>query len=805
MIRNDVNRRGGFPCVATSLALALLLLLSGCASQNAFREGRALIESGKVLEGLAKVEEASKLEPSNVEYRVYLTTRRDAFVTQNLGAGDFMREQGQLTEAEKSYRLVESAAPGNKAAKLGFERLAVERRHRQQVEEANQAFKANDWRKASGIVRSILIENPNQREAKNLESRIIEKQLTLVTPELKLAESFKQPVTLQFRDALIRSIFEVLSKSSGINFVYDRDIRPDLKTTIFVKNTALDEAIRLICVTSQLETRVLNENSILIYPSNPQKLKDYQPLSARSFYLSNADAKQVANTLKTILKTRDVVINEKLNLIIMRDTPEAIRLAEKLVALEDVGEPEVMLEVEILEIKRTRLLNLGVQWPNQLTLSPLAPGVTALTLRQLKSLSTDTIGASTGNVVFNAQKDDSDVNILANPRIRVKNREKAKVLIGDRVPVITSTSTSTGFVSESINYVDVGLKLEVEPNIFLDDEVSIKIALEVSSLVREITTKSGSLSYQIGTRNVNTVLRLRDGETQVLAGLINDEDRRTANRIPGLGEIPILDRLFGTQKDDRQKTEIVLSLTPHLVRNVRRPDIQLAEFTTGTETSLGGTPLTLSAPDQAPAAAAGKPASPAPAKSTPPAGQSAGGAATTVPVPTPAPGAAASPTAPLGGATQNAAPTAEPAAAATGAAAEGSAVFSWQGPAKVHSGEQFSAALRLTSQPAFSGLPLLIGYDPQSIQLVEMVEGDFMKQGGGQTNFSTRTDPVSGKAFVAIVRQGGTVNGTGSVVMATFKAVKTGTTRLQLLSATPDPMPAGAAVAGNAELSISVE
>lgn len=789
MLKNGYIRCGRFPCGALLLAFTLLLL-TGCASQLAFREGRELVESGKVLEGLAKVEEATQLEPRNAEYRLFLTTRREAFVNQKLAHADLMREQGQLAEAEKTYRLVESIEPGNKAAKLGVERLALERRHREQVKGADQAFKANDLRGASEIVRTILIENPSQREAKNIESRIIEKQLTMVTTELKLAESFKKPVTLEFRDALIRSIFEVLSKSSGINFVYDRDIRPDLKTTIFVKNTPLDEAIRLICVTSQLETRVLNENSILVYPSNPQKLKDYQPLSVRAFYLTNADAKNVANTLKTILKTKDLVVNEKLNLLIMRDTPDAIRLAEKLVALDDIGEPEVMLEVEILEVKRTRLLNLGIQWPNQLTLSPLAPGVTGLTLSDLKLLRSDTTGATMGNVVFNAQKDDSDVNILANPRIRVKNREKAKIMIGDRVPVITSTSTSTGFVSESINYVDVGLKLEVEPHIFLDDEVSIKVGLEVSSLVREITTKSGSLSYQIGTRNVNTVLRLKDGENQVLAGLINNEDRRTANKIPGLGDIPLLNRLFGSQKDDRQKTEIVLSITPRLIRNVRRPDIQAAEFTTGTESSLGGRPLTLSAPNQKSTGSADKPgaAGPAPAPAKPGQANSqtpAKNAATAVPVPGPA-------------------AAADPSSAASSTAEEGSAVFSWQGPSKVRSGEQFSAALRLTSQPAFSGQALMVGYDPQALQLVEIVEGDFMKQGGGQTSFSSRIDPVSGKAFVAIVRQGGSVNGAGSVVMATFKAVKTGTTHLQLLSVTPEPLPTGA-VAGTAELSIAVE
>ncbi len=761
---NDIRRRSGASGLALSLALCLLLLLGACASQSVFREGRDLVNAGRVVEGLAKVEEAIRLDPGNAEYLLFLTTRREAYITQNLATADFMREQGRLVEAEKTYRLVESLAPTHPNVRLGLERLALERRHREQAQEADQALKANDLRRASEIVRTILIENPRQREARNVEARLIEKEQSLAKSELKLAETFRKPVALEFRDAPIRSVFEVLSKASGINFVYDRDIRPDLKTTIFFKNTPLDEAIRLICVTSQLETRVLNETSILVYPSSPQKIKDYQPLSVRGFYLTNADAKNVANTLKTILKTRDLVVNEKLNLVIMRDTPEAIRLAEKLVALDDIGEPEVMLEMEILEVKRTRLLNLGIQWPNQLTLSPLAPGVTGITLRQLLDLTSETIGASMPNMVINAQKDDTDANLLANPRIRVKNREKAKVLIGERVPVITTTATSTGFVTESVNYVDVGLKLEVEPNIFLDDELSIKIALEVSNLVREVTTKSGTLAYQIGTRNVTTVLRLKDGENQVLAGLIDDEDRRTANRVPGLGDIPMLEHLFGSKKDDRQKTEILLSITPHLVHNVRRPDMKMAEFATGTESSLGGVPLMLSA------------ASPA------------------------ATAAAAAPT--IAGVAVPAAAAERPSAA--NAAADGSISFAWEGPARVMSGDQFSATLRLTSQRAISGQTLTLGYDPQAMQLIEVVEGDFMKQAGGQTSFSSRIDPASGKAFLAIVREGDGINGTGSAAVATFRAVKSGATRLQLLSAKAEPSSAGLVNSG-AELSVSVE
>ena len=209
--------------------------------------------------------------------------------------------------------------------------------------------------------------------------------------------------------------------------------------------------------------------------------------------------------------------------------------------------------------------------------------------RTLRNLTAAQIGISP--VILNLRSESSDTNLLANPRIRVKNKDKARVHIGDRVPVITTTSTANVGVTESVNYLDVGLRLEVEPNISLDEEVGIRVGLEVSSIVREITSRSGTLTYQIGTRSAATNLRLRDGETQVLAGLINDEDRKSAQRVPGLGDLPIVGRLFATERKDGSKTEVILLITPHIVRNLARPGAAALEFTSGTEGSSIGSAL----------------------------------------------------------------------------------------------------------------------------------------------------------------------------------------------------------------------
>ena len=171
------------------------------------------------------------------------------------------------------------------------------------------------------------------------------------------------------------------------------------------------------------------------------------------------------------------------------------------------------------------------------------------------------------SATLNLRLEDGDTNVLASPRIRVRNREKAKIMIGSRVPVITNAvtpvSTGTPVITGSVQYLDVGLKLDVEPDIHLDNEVVIKVALDVSSIIKEVpNAQSGTLAYEIGTRNANTVLRLKDGETQILAGLISDEDRKTASKVPGLGQMPVLGRLFSSHKDNGTKTEIVLSITP---------------------------------------------------------------------------------------------------------------------------------------------------------------------------------------------------------------------------------------------------
>ena len=236
-----------------------------------------------------------------------------------------------------------------------------------------------------------------------------------------------------------------------------------------------------------------------------------------------------------------------------------------------------MLEIEVLEVSRSRLQELGVEFPNRIAINSLIPittvtsatGVlasstvntaTQLTLQGLLNLNQNRFDVSP-NPAVNFRKINGDVNLLSNPRIRVKNNEKAKILVGDKVPIITTTSTANVGISESVQYVDVGLKLDVEPRITLDNFVNIKIGLEVSSLGEKTVTRNGATVYTIGTRNANTILRLKNGETQILAGLILDDERKNSAKLPGLGDIPLLGRLFSNQEDKKSKTEKALHIS----------------------------------------------------------------------------------------------------------------------------------------------------------------------------------------------------------------------------------------------------
>ena len=478
----------------------------------------------------------------------------------------------------------------------------------------------------------------------------------------------------------------------------------------------------------------------------------------------NADAKHMLTMIKTLLKTKDLFVHEKTNSLVMRDTPEAIRLAEKIIADQDGSDPEVMLEVEVIEVDRSRLSELGINYPSQLTLTPTnaAGSTTGLTLTDLGNINSDRLLVSPISASINLKLQDDDVNVLASPRIRVRHKEKAKILIGDRVPVI-SQSTQVGAggttsANSTVNYLDVGIKLEVEPDIHADREVGIKINLDVSKIVRAIqvgsNTSGFTLAYQVGTRNATTSLRLKDGETQVLAGLISDDDRHSSSKIPGLGEIPLFGRLFSSHSDEAIKTEIILSITPRIVGNVRLPEASEIEFWAGTEATLSsksvsfktiGEESSVSTKAQRPQPQSQPQPQPQPQPQLIPQGQPQ----SLLNLP-----AVSGSLMPAGVATEEVP----------------SLVMSWLGPVRAKTGSKLNLTLNGQSVSGVGALSLLVSFDPAALKFNEVLGGGFWKQGGSSPILTKTVDQGSGQVTIDIAQPPGQedAKGSGSILTLNF-------------------------------------
>ncbi|WP_292979385.1 FecR domain-containing protein [Nitrosomonas sp.] len=590
--------------------LLLFALVAGCATQMtrnpSFLEGKKLIAEGKLEEGLGKLEQAAREEPDNREVGATLARERDTIIGQVLFEADNARLAGNLDQADQNYQRVLDISANNERAREGLNAVELERRHIAMVNRAKEALAHNNVDEAEKIVRGVLADNPMQSEARLMIKALSERIARAETSELSLISEFRKPITMEFRDTPLKTMFELISRTAGINFVFDRNVQQESTASIFVRDNSIEDVLKLMLLTNQLAYKVLNSNTLLIYPDTPAKQKDYQELVVRSFHVANTDVKQMVAMIRGLVKARDVYVNEKLNLFVIRDTLEMIRLVERLVAINDFPDPEVMLDVVVLEVKRDSTLDLGPNMPNSVTFSAV-PGIGAPAQTAADSIVKMSMIKNTGFeglrsfTISNQARIDfgrtlTNADVLANPRIRVKSREKAKIHIGNKEPVFTVTNTANVGSAASATYIDVGLKFEVEPVVRTNNEVTLKALLEVSSNLGEKRSGSGenaATAIVIGTRTAETVLELRNGETQVLAGLIQDDLSRVKSGIAGLTDIPVLGDIFSKQVRKHNKTEIILLITPHIIRNVIQPNHFESEFYSGTASAAGKLPVTI--------------------------------------------------------------------------------------------------------------------------------------------------------------------------------------------------------------------
>jgi general secretion pathway protein D len=759
--------------LATWSSLASFFVLTGCA-QFVRDDVNAKMRQGDYEGALQGLHEGLIKYPDNTALRATLISAQNEAISRLMAQAIQQRATGRFDDADNTLLRAQALDPKNDRIMALQNDITAQRRAEKSLDEALTLMNGKNREQALRVVETGLRDSPRQPELLALQRRL-EAELRFETePAGRRGLAEGRPITLDFRNAPLSTVLEAITRGSGINFILDRDVKQDNRVTLYLRSAKVDDAIDLVVGAHQLSRRTIDPQTVLIYPNTPEKQREHQEQVIRVFHLGNAEAKSTAALLRNMLRIKDPFVDERANLIALRESPEIIALAERLVALHDIGDAEVMMEVEILEVKTTRLTELGINFPNTLTLTPLPlPGATGLTVSSVRSLNSERIGVGIGSTLINLRREVGDFNVLANPRIRAKNREKAKILIGDKVPVVTTSSTAT-FLSESISYLDVGIKLEVEPVVSPDDEVSIKLGLEVSSIAKEVRTAAGSLAYQIGTRNANTVLRLRDGETQLLGGLISNEDRSSANRVPGLGDMPVLGRLFSSQKDDYQRTELILAITPRILRSAPHPDISQAEMWVGSEMA---TRLRAS-PARVPLARTGGAEVVATAASS----QSAI-AALAAPANTGTAGAAAK-----------------------AVLATSPVLASWKAPVEVKAGTEFVVTLNLSSGAALRGVPLEISFPAQSLEVLDVSEGNFFKQSGATTSFTQAVNTTTGRIGAGILSNDSNgATGQGSLLQLRLKAKGAGPIDLGITSLKPIPLSGAAAVGELPSLRLDVK
>ena len=756
-----------------SLVILLAIALSGCAADRLHREGMSLIDEGKLDDGLSKLQQAEQADPGNGIYKKDLLLQREAATARLLKDAERERAELRWDAALQTYAHVLQIDRGNIAARQAMYDINLERRQNARVDDAALLYGKGDFDQANNIIGRVLVENPGHARALALRSQILEATTNTSSHNgISLNLKGKKPVTLQFRDANLRMVMEAIARTTGLNVMFDKDVKNDLKVTIFVRDTPVDEAIDLILMQTQTAKRVMGENSILIYPDTETKAREYAELKIRRFSMTNADPKVVMAMIKTMTKTKDMFVDEKTNSLVIRDTPQVIRMIEKLIVAMDQPEPEVMLEVDVVEVSRDRSLAMGINLPTSFGVS-----IPDMSLDAFKRLSDSNATVSGMKVGISATKTDGDGNTLATPRIRVRNKEKAKFLVGDRLPVISSAATPSAaggasVYNTSVQYVEVGIKIEAEPTIYTDGEVAIKLTLEVSSASapNADAAKSGTIAYSIGTRSITTVLRLKDGQTEIIGGLIQDSDTSDATRVPGFGDIPILGRLFGVQTDVKKKKEVIMSITPRIVRNNRQVDSELLELWSGTENNMRyGTRQVGNAKLQAAPALPGAAAAPAANA----AGANAAGRQ---------PNRAAAPAAPA------AAPSVAPAAPRLPAPAAAAAArpMAMSAPTSAKVGDKISVNLAFPASNASTQLESTVSYDPSRLKLLAVNESDSARNASAALRFTGDGDTPGSVRVELTAGRGETLPaGGGALAQLQFEVLAgLGTTPIALGSAT---------------------
>ncbi len=550
------------------LAFASPIVAESAAS--AFKAGERSERKGDLDTAYQAFKMAHESSPSDPKYMAaYLRVRFDAS-TQHIHTGQILKDEGKIDEALAEFRKAAQIDPSN------FEAMGLVRR---MTDELQKQLREKAQAKAKELV------SPIEDEAKSAAGPVV----------LDLKSDF--PVSIQMT-ANTDLIYKTIGKLGGLNILMDPEYKPQ-KITFELKDVTVREALQMLAVQSKTFYRPLSANTIMISADTSSKRKDLEQSVMKTFYLRNAstpaDLQQAAGTLKGILDISHIQVTPELRSLTMRGTPDQMVLAQRLLADIDKPKSEVVIEVVVMEVSRDRLRTLGANLPTTVSAS-IAPGGSSssgsssgssLNLNSFGALGANDISVSVGGASFTALASDSATKVIQRPEIRVMDSEKASLKIGDRIPIATGSFQSglTQGVNTQFQYIDVGVNIDITPYIHADNDVTLKMSLEVSSVTGEQTI-DGVTEPTIGQRRIEHQARLADGEVNLIGGILEDTESKSMSGYPIISKIPILKYLFGQEAKQRQQNEIVFAIIPHVIRTAGITDDNLKMVDLGTGSSV---------------------------------------------------------------------------------------------------------------------------------------------------------------------------------------------------------------------------
>jgi general secretion pathway protein D len=552
-------------------AFTVVAALSGCATSGATQKGWQAERQQDWDRAVVEYTAAVRANPADQNARLALERAKLRATQIHVANGRRFASLGKVEEALVEYQIASQLSPAST-----------------EIDDALRTLR-NTMRARVNVA----------RDGKTQLQTLIDRTRDLPPPGLDLPADMRMPDSLAFREASSRDVFTALARFAGVSVIFDPAFR-EAPITLDLRKTTFEQALSSLAASTRNFYRVTGSRTLTIIPETPAKRREYEEEIVRTFYLSNADLKETIDLLRIVIDARKISLVTGTNAIALKDTPERVAAATKLISAIDKARPEVVIEVEVLEVDRGRLKEYGVQ-----IASPGSPGISGsvninqpdLTLRDLQTLtSADVFLSSFPALFYRLLKSDSSSRTLANPQLRTQEGTAATARFGERVPVPTTTFSpiATGGVNQqpitSFNYENIGVNIDITPRTHHNDDVSLALKVEVSAISG--TGYAGLPTF--GSRSINTIIRLRDGETSVLAGLIRDEERTTLEGIPGLSDIPLIGRFFAHNKSERLESDIIITLTPHIVRVLDLSEADLRPFRVGRET--GGPILDLLEP-----------------------------------------------------------------------------------------------------------------------------------------------------------------------------------------------------------------